>query len=399
MKRPGIVLNLRSALLVLLLTALAGCGGEDKNAGQAKQAMPVSVLTVTPHDVPTSMEFVGQTAGYREVEVRPRVGGILLKRAYTEGRPVQQGELLFQIDPEPFQASLDNAKANLQVEQANLIRAQQDYKRIIPLFKENAVSQKDRDDAVAAFASAKASVAAAQAQVKEAQINLGYTRVTAPITGITSKEVRSEGSLVTSTGDGSPLTKISQLNPLYVNFSVSDNDNLTMRQDEAAGRLRLPPGNQYSVRLTLSDGSVFSQVGRMNFTDSIVDTSTGSVRARAEFSNPDGTLLPGQFVRVRLEGAELINAIVVPNKAVMTTQQGKQVWVVGPKGTAVPVVIELGQLVGDDVVVTKGLKAGDRVVIDNLIKVQPGMPLKPQPVSAGKAQAPGKTASAPAQQY
>lgn len=395
MKRPEIVFNLRSTLLVLLLTALVGCG--DKNAEKAKPVLPVNIVTATPRNVPTSAEFVGQTAGYREVEVRARVGGILLKKTYTEGRPVKQGELLFQIDPEPFQAALDQARGNLQIEQANLMRAQQDYKRIIPLFKENAVSQKDRDDATAAFASAKAAVAAAQAQVKTAQINLGYTQVTAPITGITSTQVHSEGSLVTSTGDGSPLTKISQLDPLYVNFAVSDNDDLAMRQDVAAGKLRLPPGQQFKVLLKLADGTVFPQVGKLNFTDSIVDTSTSSVRARAEFPNPDGSLLPGQFVRVRLDGAELINAIVVPKKAIVTTQQGKQVWVVSPKNTAMPVVVELGEEVGDQVVISKGLKAGDRVVVDNLMKIQPGMTLKPTAVPAGRTPATNKTASAPAQ--
>lgn len=387
MTRPEIAMSLKYALSVIALSALSACGNDSaQNANQAKPALPVNVIAVSPHNAPTSMEFVGQTAGYREVEVRPRVGGILLKRAYVEGRPVKQGDLLFQIDPEPFQAALDQAKANLQVEQASLIRAQQDYNRIIPLFKENAVSQKDRDDAVAAFASAKASVAAAQAQVKEAQINLGYTRVTAPISGITSKEARSEGSLVTSTGDGSPLTKVTQLNPLYVNFSISDNDNLMIHRNEADGRLRLPPGMRFDVRLILSDGTVFNQAGQMNFTDSIVDPTTGSVSSRAEFSNPDGSLLPGQFVRVRLEGAELLNVLLVPNKAILTTQQGKQVWVVGPKDTAVPVVVELGPSVGDQVVVTKGLKAGDRVVVDNLIKVQAGATLKPQVVKPAMAQ-------------
>ncbi|KMN38039.1 hemolysin D, partial [Chromobacterium sp. LK1] len=360
----------------LLLTALAAslmaCGKKpDQHAG-AMPPMPVGVIEIAPSDVPVSFEFVGQAAGSREVEVRARVGGILLKRAYTEGKPVKQGDLLFQIDPEPLKATLDQAQGNLQVQQAQLSRTKQDYDRITPLFRENAVSQKDRDDSLAAFEAAKASVAAAQAQVQQAKINLGYARVTAPISGMTSQETRSEGSLVSTTADGSLLTKVSQLDPIYVNFSMSDSDMMNLRKMQDSGQLKLAANGHFNVQLKLTDGSSYDKSGRLNFTDSLVDAGTGTIRSRATFANPDGSILPGQFVRVILQGAKRSNAIAVPQRAVLTSQQGKMVWVVGADNKVQPRPITVSQDVGLDVLVESGLKAGDKVVVDNIIKLRPG---------------------------
>ncbi|WP_231879842.1 efflux RND transporter periplasmic adaptor subunit [Crenobacter luteus] len=379
----------RLAALVALAVGLAACGKEGSPAAQGNPPpVPVAVITAAARDVPVAFEFVGQTAGSREVEVRARVGGILVKRAYTEGKPVRAGDLLFQIDPAPFQAALDQAQGALKVEEAQLARTRQDYDRILPLFKENAVSQKDRDDAQAAYQSAQASVAAARARLKEAQINLGYTRVTAPISGMTSKEVRSEGSLV-GTGGDSLLTTISQIDPMYVNFSFSDNDLLAFRRDEQSGKLKLPEGKNFEVSLKLADGSSYAKSGRLNFTDNLVDSSTGSVRARAEFANPGGELLPGQFVRVFLNGARRVNAILIPQRAVLTAQQGKLVWVVGADSTVAPRPVTLGTEIGDQVLVEAGLKPGDKVVVDNIIKLRPG---------AKVAASPAKPAAQPAAQ-
>lgn len=370
----------------LLLTALAAslmaCGQKDDKHAGAMPPMPVGVLEIAPSDVPVSFEFVGQAAGSREVEVRARVGGILLKRAYTEGKPVKQGDLLFQIDPEPLKAMLDQAQGNLQVQQAQLVRTKQDYDRITPLFKENAVSQKDRDDAVSAYEAAKASVAAAQAQVQQAKINLGYARVTAPISGMTSQETRSEGSLVSTTADASLLTKVSQLDPIYVNFSMSDNDMMNLRKMQDSGQLKLAANGHFNVQLKLTDGSTYGKSGRLNFTDSLVDASTGTIRSRATFANPDGGILPGQFVRVILQGAKRSNAIAVPQRAVLTSQQGKMVWVVGADNKVQPRPITVSQDVGLNVLVESGLKAGDKVVVDNIIKLRPGADVKPHPFKA-----------------
>ncbi|MFO1235000.1 MAG: efflux RND transporter periplasmic adaptor subunit [Rivihabitans pingtungensis] len=377
------------------MTALALSACQDKQEGMPAMPPPeVTVVTVKPADVPLPLEYVGQTAGSREVEVRARVSGILLKRLYAEGRPVKAGDALYQIDPEQAKAALDQARGALEVEQAKLIRAKQDQARILPLFAENAVSQKDRDEAVANFESAQASVAAARARVREAQINMDYTRVTAPISGMTSKEVRSEGSLVSPSGDASLLTKISQLDPMYVNFSMSDNELLRLRTWQAQGRFEPPEGERYTVEVKLSDGSMFPTVGRLNFTDNLIDPSTGAIRSRAEFANPDGVLLPGQFVRVYLKGGKLKNAMLIPQRAVLSTQQGKLVFVANAQNKAEPRPVELGDEVKNEVIVVRGLQAGDRVIVDGNIKARPGAPVKVvDPTAAGKpAAAPAKGA-------
>jgi len=370
---------------------LAACGQQQPQGGMGGNMppMPVSIVEMKPADVPVSTEYVAQTSGSREVEVRARVSGILQKRAYTEGAAVKAGDMLFQIDSAPYQAAVEQAAAALKLQEANLIRAQQDYDRVLPLFKENAVSQKDRDDAVAALASAKASVAAARAALKTAQINLDYTRVTAPISGITSAEVRSEGSLVQA-GEGSLLTKISQLDPIYVKFSLSDNDVLKTQKLAADGKLRLPAGNRYSVSLKLPDGSQYGREGVIDFADRVIDPTTGTSATRATFANPQGQLRPGQFVRVVLKGATRVGALVVPQPAVLSTQQGKMVWVVGKDNKVEPRPLQLADTTAESggFIVESGLKAGDKVIIDNLIKLRPGAAVAPQAA---------KPASAPAQ--
>jgi len=378
-------------LVLSVAAALAACG---KQAPKMQQPpVPVSVVTLQTQDVPVNYEFVGQANGYRQVQVRARVGGILLKRVYTEGRPVKEGDLLFQIDPAPYQATYDNAKASLGIEEAKLVNAKQNYDRVIPLFKENAVSQKDRDDAVASYQSSVAAVAAARATLQNAKINLDYTRVTSPITGMTSKEAVSEGSLISVTNDASLLTTVSQLDPIYVNFSVSDNDELRLRRLEQSGQLKHVDPHKLRVRLKLSDGSEYSQTGSLNFTDNIIDTATGTVSSRALFPNAKGQILPGQFVRVVLDGVVRANALQVPQKAVFSSQQGKMVWVVGPDNKVTPKLIGTADEVGHNVIVDKGLKAGDRVVVDNLIKLRPGVVVKPEAVKL----APGDAAASAAQ--
>ncbi len=372
--------------LLPLAVMLTACGqqGEQAAGHGAMPPLPVSVVKMAAADVPVVTEYVGQAVGSREVEVRARVSGILQKRAYTEGASVRAGDLLFQLDAAPYQAALEQAEAALKLEEAKLIRAQQDYDRVLPLFKENAVSQKDRDDAVAALASAKASVAAARAAMKSAQINLGYTRVTAPISGVTSAEARSEGSLVTP-GDAGLLTKISQLDPIYVKFSLSDNDVLKNQQLAASGKLRQPEGGRYIVSLKLPDGSTYGREGRINFADRVIDPTTGTSAARASFDNPEGTVRAGQFVRVELKGAVRLNALVVPQKAVLTSQQGKMVWVVGKDNSVEARPLQISDSANNGFIVESGLKAGDLVITDNLIKLRPGAKVVPQAAAANVA--------------
>lgn len=367
-------------LLTALAASLSACGGKEGGAGQqAMQAMPVSVVAIQPHDVPMTFEYAGQAAGFREVQVRSRVEGILLHRNFVEGRRVKQGETLFEIEPATYVAAVDQAKATLAVREADFNQAKRTYDRVLPLFKENAVSQQDRDNALGAYEAAKAAVEAARAQLKQAQINLGYTKVSAPISGLTSLDIVSEGSLVSP---NSMLTRISQLDPIYVNFSFSDNEAQKLRKDIDAGRIRIPANNGYQVEVKMADGSMFSQVGKINFSDNVVNPDTGTISNRAQFANPQAMLLPGQFVRVILKGAERVNAITVPQVAVLTTQQGKMVWTVNKDGKAEPRPVEVIDTLDKDFVIGAGLAAGDRVVVDNILKLRPGVPLAPKAAAA-----------------
>ncbi|MFC7421843.1 efflux RND transporter periplasmic adaptor subunit [Iodobacter arcticus] len=371
-----------SALAALVL--LSACGKQEGPA--APPPAPVSFIELKANDVPLSTEMVGETAGYRDVEVRSRVNGILLKRTYVEGAHVATGQVLFEIDPEPYKATLDQAKGQLSLEASKLEKARADRDRIIPLFKENAVSRKDYDDALSAYASALASSQTAQASVKQAQLNLGYTKVTAPIAGTTSKLVQSEGSLISATGDSGRLTTISQLDPLYVNFSYSEQDRQELEAATRNGQITLNDSKNFVARIKLADGSVYSQSGLINFSDNRVDPKTGTIRARAIFKNPNGDLLPGQFVRVTLELGKHKNAILVPERAVVQSQADHIVMTLGADNKVVPVPVKLGQVVGGKVIIESGLKAGQKVIIDGLMKAKPGAVVNPSPASSPAAQ-------------
>lgn len=376
------------ALVLTLAVLLAGCTNESAAPG----AMPAPLVVVgqaQPRDLPLAYEYVGQTAGSREVEVRARVGGILLRRAYVEGRPVKKGDLMFEIDPEPFKAELDQARSQQAQAEARLHSAQSNRERVLPLYRENAVSQKDRDDAVAEADAAMAASEEARARVKSARINLGYTRVEAPISGMTSKETRSEGSLVSPTAEGSLLTTISRVDPVHVNFSVPSVDLFRLRRMREEGRITLP-AKGYDVTVRLIDGSTYKRTGSVNFIDPLVDPLTGTIRVRAEFPNPDAEVLPGQFARVVMTGAVYTNALAIPQRAVLQTQQGPMVWVIGQGDIAEPRPVEIGLPVGSDYIVEKGLAPGERYVVEGLLKVRPGQPVtigQPRDAHSGQAAA------------
>ncbi|HSC81041.1 MAG TPA: efflux RND transporter periplasmic adaptor subunit [Chitinolyticbacter sp.] len=384
MPHPLLRLSVLYASLIPVLFAACSKSQEAKHLPPP----PVSVITIAPADVPSVYEAVGQTAGYREIEVRARVEGILLKRTYTEGRPVKEGQLLFQIDPAPYRAALDQARGVQAQSRAQLEKARLDKERIIPLYKENAVSKKDYDDAFAAFDTATANLDSANAKLQEAQINLDYTNVVAPIAGMASKINVSEGSLVAPTANGGLLTTIAQLDPLYANFSFSEADQLGLQRAEKEGRVIMPKSRNFEVELQLADGSLYATRGHVDFADSKVDPTTGTIRARAIVPNPDGLLLPGQFVRVRIHGVTMKGAILVPQRSVVQQQADKVVLTVNSKNVVEPRPVELGATHGNSYVVTRGLKAGDRVIVDGVLKAKPGAP-----VSIAPAQA---TASAPA---
>jgi membrane fusion protein (multidrug efflux system) len=387
-------MRIHSVVIASLSLLVAACNPSSGNqAPGGHGGMPpaaVSTMTVQPKAVLAPLEYTGQTAGSREVEVRARVRGILLSRNFTEGSVVKKGRSLYTIDPAPFQAALAKAEADLAGAQARLEQARRNAARLRPLWAEKAVSQKDYDDAASAEAIGEADVKAAQARLREARLDLEYTRVEAPITGIAGRSLPSEGTLVS--GPDVLLTRITQVEPMWVYFGIPDSDHLRMRREAEAGRLVLPEGGRFEVRLALADGQVYARTGWLTFADVRISGQTGTSDARAVIPNPDGALRPGQFVRVTLSGATRPQAVLVPQRAVLEGPQGKFVYVVDDKSTAQPRPVELGEWAGSDWIVTAGLKAGDRVIIDGVMKIGPGAPVQAAAVNGGPpaAQTTGK---------
>jgi membrane fusion protein (multidrug efflux system) len=395
----------RAAGLLLILPALAlalglaACGdsaakGEAGTAGAAGGMPPAQVTaeTVTPRTVAVPYEFNGRLEGSREVEVRARVSGILLRRSYAEGRPVRKGETLFVIDPAPYRAAMQAAAADLEEEKAALSRAERELKRLEPLLVERAVSRREVDNASSDVEQARAAVGSAQARLDQAKLDLSYTRVEAPISGLSSRAEHSEGSLVSPQENGL-LTRISQVQPIWVRFSASDQTLLALRRAIATKEVTSP--DRLEVELVLPDDTVYPEHGKVNFSDSLIDTRTGSVELRAELPNQAGDLVPGQFVRVRLLGIERPDAILVPQRAVQQGQQGKFVMVVGASGKAEVKPVTVGDWLGKDWIVESGLAAGDRVIVDGAMKVQPGAPVQVvDPNAPAPAGGPAGSASA-----
>jgi membrane fusion protein, multidrug efflux system len=376
------------ACALALAVSLNGCG---QSASQAPPQMPppeVNAATVQPRDIPITLQYVGRTEGVREVEVRPRVGGILLAWNYTEGSRVTAGQSLFTIDPVPYQTAMARAEADLASANARLVQAQRDIERIKPLAEQGMISRKAYDDAIAAEEVAKAQVKSADAALTEAKLNLGYTRVEAPITGVSSRALKSEGSLVEA--QNSLLTTISQIDPIRVIFSMSEGERLRFNEEASAGRLRLPRDNRFTVSLELPDGSRSERAGVVDFSDIRVDAATGTSEFRATLPNPDQRIRPGQFVRVTLQGAQYSKALAVPQRAVLEGPQGKIVFTVDDKGLAQPRPVQVGQWAGEDWVITAGLNPGDRVILDGVMKIRPGAPVSIAPSK------PAATAEAPA---
>jgi membrane fusion protein (multidrug efflux system) len=375
---------MRSILVLLASASLAACGlggGDQKGAAKKGGGGPfamgpaeVNVATVAPRTLQVTFEYTGQAAGSREAEVRPRVGGILLKRNFEEGRPVKQGASLYTIDPAPFEAALARAEADVAAAEAREEQARRNAARLKPLLSEKAVSQKEYDDAVSGESIGAADLKAARARLIDAKLGLGYTRVESPISGIASRSQRSEGSLVP--GPDALLTTVVQVDPIWVNFGVPDHEQARLQEQVAAGRLVLPKNGGFQVVLRRADGSLYGHTGRVNFADVRVNPATGTREMRAEVANPDLALRPGEFVRVILKGATRPEALTVPQKAVLEGPQGKFVYVVNEKSAAEPRPVELGEWAGQDWVVLNGLKPGDKVIVDGLMKLGPGAPVK-----------------------
>ncbi len=346
------------------------------------------MITVQAKAQPVELEYTGQTAGSRETEVRARVAGILQKRLFEEGVTVKAGTPLFQIDAANFRTQVASAEAAVAVADARVNQTRRDQARLLPLVAEKAISQKEFDDSKSAQESAEATLKQVQAQANEARLNLGYTRVTAPISGTTGVATKSEGSLVTA-GD-SLLTTIVQTDPMFVNFSVSEGDLLRMNKQLNAGQLSVPGKRAangslgFAVSVKLADGSTYPRAGKLNFASEKVNPQTGSFDVRAEIPNPDGSLRPGQFVRVLLTGANRPNSLSVPQRAVIDSPFGKMVFVVSKDNKLEPRPVELDGWTKGEWIVTKGIKDGDSVLVDGFIKAHdPGMTVKPVPYVAG----------------
>ncbi|HEX9434400.1 MAG TPA: efflux RND transporter periplasmic adaptor subunit [Burkholderiales bacterium] len=376
-------MSFKHILLLLLLAPLAAC---DSSSGQEKGppgkkgggpmgmgAAEVVVVAVEAKSLAVAFEYTGQTAGSREAEVRARVGGILLKRNFTEGARVKKGQSLYSIDPAQFQAALARAEADVAAAEAREEQARRNAARLKPLYAEKAVSQKEYDDMVSAETIGGADLKAARARLAEARLNLGYTRVESPISGVASRSLRSEGTLVS--GPDMLLTTVIQVDPIWVVFGMPDNEQARMQKEVEAGRLALPK-NGFEVSLRSADGSVHPQAGKLNFSDVRVSPTTGTREARAEVPNQHGGLRPGEFVRVILKGAVRPSAITVPQRAVLEGPQGKFVYVVDEKSTAQPRPVELGDWADKDWIVTNGLKPGERVIVDGVMRLGPGAPVR-----------------------
>jgi membrane fusion protein (multidrug efflux system) len=362
----------------------------------------VGVVTVSTADVGLVTELPGRLEASRVAQVRARAAGILQRRLFTEGSSVKAGQVLFEIDDAPYRAALDSATASVAKAEANLLQASALAKRYEPLAAAKAVSQQELVAAQAAQKQAEADVAVTKAAAQTARINLNYASVTAPIAGSIGRALVTEGALV-GQGEATPLAVVQQINPMYVNFTQSAGDVMKLRQALDAGKLKRASGSQAaSVRLVLEDGSEYARAGRLLFSDLTVDATSGQITLRAEVSNPDGTLLPGLYVRVRVEQAQASNAILLPQQAVTRSAQGDSVMVVGTDGKVKPRPVKVGGQQRSQWVVVDGLQSGEQVMVDGFQKLRGDAPVKPVPwvapgnKPAGPASGAATAASAPA---
>ena len=365
----GVVSLTRLMSMAAAVLLLSGCAKEDPaTSGKPADAVPVKVMEAAIEQIPFSLDVVGQAEGSKEVEVRARAGGILVKRLYQEGAAVKAGQPLFEIDRAAYEIALVQAKGQLAEQKARSEQAIREAGRLKGLLAERAISQKEYDDASSNHAVAEAGLQAAEAAVRQAALNLSYTTVTAPVSGISGRAEHSEGALI-STGADSLLTTIVQANPVWVRFGVADAD-LAQLRGTAANRRAIS-----KVEAVLPDGSVYARPGKINFESAELDRQLGTVTLRAEFDNQDGTLIPGQFLRVRLQAGNRA-AFLVPQTAAMQTDRGVTVFVVGSDGTVQPRPVVTEGWSGANWIVTSGIKPGEKLVLDNLLKMKPGTTVK-----------------------
>ena len=386
------------AALVTMLFSLAGCGEKNAQAQAPGAGMPppeVAVVTVAPERIVVTTELPGRIEATRIAQVRARVAGIVQKRVFQEGSEVKAGDVLFRIDPAPFQATFNSTQAAVAKAEANLAQANLKVQRYKPLVETNAISKQEYDDALTAQKQATAELASAKAAQETARLNLGYATVNAPISGRIGRAQVTEGALV-GQGEATPLATIQQLDPVYVNLTQSSAELLQLRRALASGRLKSVGKDKARVTLVTEDGRVYPHEGKLLFSDVAVDESTGAVTLRAEFPNPERMLLPGLYVRARLEQAVSENAITVPQQAVQRDASGASVLLVGADGKVAMQPVKADSSQGDKWIISEGLKAGDKVIAEGFQKAKPGAVVKPVPWK-GAEPAAAKAAAQPEQ--
>lgn len=385
--------RLFSALaMAAVLLALAGCS-QEAAAPAARPAPQVTVLTVQGQDIPFTPSFVAQTESSRQVNIVARVSGFLDRIAYQEGELVKEGQLMFQLDPKPLQAQLEAARGALQSQQARYATALANLGRVKPLAEQNALSQSDLDRAQGEHDSAKAAVYSAQASLTQAELNLGYATIRSPVTGLAGRALQRQGAFVNSMAESANLTYVAAIHPIWVSFSISQNQAARWAEEARLGQVVRPKSLDYEIDLVMPDGTPFPQKGRINFADPSFSPDTGSFTVRAVLPNPKMEMRPGMFVTALMKGAVRPNAIVVPQLAVQQGSNGHLVYVVNAQGVAELRPVVVGDYVGEkNIVVTSGLQPGDRVIVDGALKVVPGQPVK---VVEPAAPATSAAASAP----
>lgn len=391
-KNGGKFMNWSMAVVVLASLAFsAGCeNGHGKQEAPPPPPVPeVAVVTVSPQAVLLTTELPGRTTAYRIAEIRPQVSGLIQKRLFTEGAEVKAGDALYQIDPAPFQAALDNAKANLAKAEANLPAIRSKAERYKKLMASNAVSQQDYDDRAAALLQAQAEVESCKASVKTAQINLAYTRITAPISGRIGRSTVTDGAMVTAY-QPQELTTIQQIHPIYVDVTQSATELQRLKRSLDAGRLKESGEDHKKVNLTLQDGTLYPLEGALQFRDVTVDPTTGSIILRAIFPNPKSILLPGMFVRAVVQEGVAEGAILVPQQGVSRNPKGEPIALIVDENEQVQQrILTLDRAINDQWLVTSGLAGSERLIVEGMLKVRPGAAVKAVPFGSDKAASKG----------
>lgn len=366
------------SLSTVLILAFSGCE-RPKASGMEKPPegpVPVTTTEVKMGNFPAILQATGQTQAFNTVQVFARVNGYLQKRAYSEGSFVNKGETLFVIDPSDLKNSLESAKAAYDLASANYTNAKAVLNRIKPLAQANAASQQDLDTATANERNTAAALSAAKASLEQAKLNLSYTTITAPISGFVDKSKIDVGTYVAAGANGL-LTTVYQTDPMYVNFTFSENEKMARQNAIASGKLAAPKDGKYLVELTLSDGTTLERKGIINFIAPFVDPTTGNVTYRAQIDNSDHKLLPGQFVQVKVKGMEWKNALYVPQKTLLTGEKGKFVFGIESNNTVTPKPVIAGEWVGENILIESGVNAGDKIAADGLPKLKPGAEVIP----------------------